>query len=147
MSKLEHSWSRFAQGIDHHGSTNCNAKIVNRFIETLEYIVSVWMKVLEGFPLPFLPGMQTSSHERRIKLGSKLSTSFPFEPAMGFAPLWAVGGVGSESGCWVVDVFCVVCYGDPLFMFHVCRSLGIIAFGGGGLKSNGLMRRVKGMVS
>ncbi|PKI40361.1 hypothetical protein CRG98_039250 [Punica granatum] len=33
MSKLEHSWSRFAQGIDHHGSMNCNAKIVNRFLD------------------------------------------------------------------------------------------------------------------
>ncbi|PKI56572.1 hypothetical protein CRG98_023041 [Punica granatum] len=37
MSKLEHSRSRFAQGINHHGSTNCNAKIVNGFPKMQAY--------------------------------------------------------------------------------------------------------------
>ncbi|PKI39018.1 hypothetical protein CRG98_040584 [Punica granatum] len=37
MSKLDHSRSRFAQGIDHYGSTNCNSKIVNRLLEMRAY--------------------------------------------------------------------------------------------------------------
>ncbi|PKI58433.1 hypothetical protein CRG98_021191 [Punica granatum] len=37
MSKLEYSWFRSAQGIDHHGSMNCNAKIVNRFLDVQAY--------------------------------------------------------------------------------------------------------------
>ncbi|PKI50336.1 hypothetical protein CRG98_029272 [Punica granatum] len=37
MSKLEYSRSWFAQGVDHHGLTNCNAKIVNRFLEVQAY--------------------------------------------------------------------------------------------------------------
>ena len=37
MSKLEYSWFRFAQGIDHHGSMNCNAKIVNRLLDAQAY--------------------------------------------------------------------------------------------------------------
>ncbi|PKI54924.1 hypothetical protein CRG98_024683 [Punica granatum] len=37
MSKLEYSRFRFAQGIDHHGSMNCNAKIVNRFLDAQAY--------------------------------------------------------------------------------------------------------------
>ncbi|PKI50337.1 hypothetical protein CRG98_029273 [Punica granatum] len=34
MSKPEYPRSRFTQGVDHHGPTNCKAKIVNRFLET-----------------------------------------------------------------------------------------------------------------
>ncbi|PKI64951.1 hypothetical protein CRG98_014645 [Punica granatum] len=37
MRKLEYSWSRFTQGIDHHGSMNCNDKIVNRFLNAQAY--------------------------------------------------------------------------------------------------------------
>ncbi|PKI69655.1 hypothetical protein CRG98_009926 [Punica granatum] len=37
MSKPEHSRSRFVQGINHHDSTNCNAKIVNRLHEMQAY--------------------------------------------------------------------------------------------------------------
>ncbi|PKI58264.1 hypothetical protein CRG98_021346 [Punica granatum] len=33
----EYSWSRFAQEIDHYGPTNCNAKIVNRFLDAQVY--------------------------------------------------------------------------------------------------------------
>ncbi|OWM74449.1 hypothetical protein CDL15_Pgr003952 [Punica granatum] len=37
MSKLEYSRFRFAQGIDHHGSMNCNAKIMNRYLDAQAY--------------------------------------------------------------------------------------------------------------
>ncbi|PKI75818.1 hypothetical protein CRG98_003733 [Punica granatum] len=37
MSKPEHSRSRFAQKINHHGLTSCNTKIVNRLHEMQAY--------------------------------------------------------------------------------------------------------------
>ncbi|PKI50334.1 hypothetical protein CRG98_029270 [Punica granatum] len=54
MSKLEHSWSRFAQGIDHHGSTNYNAKIVNRFLEMQAYFSLGALDQLDRF-IDFMP--------------------------------------------------------------------------------------------
>ncbi|PKI47429.1 hypothetical protein CRG98_032170 [Punica granatum] len=36
-SKPEYSRSRFAQGVDHHGLTNCNARIANRFLDAQAY--------------------------------------------------------------------------------------------------------------
>ncbi|OWM73880.1 hypothetical protein CDL15_Pgr018940 [Punica granatum] len=49
MSKLEYSWSRFAQGINHHGSMNCNAKIVNRFLNAQAYSSFRFLAQLDQF--------------------------------------------------------------------------------------------------
>ncbi|PKI67134.1 hypothetical protein CRG98_012462 [Punica granatum] len=37
VSKLGYSWFRFTRGFDHHGSMNCNAKIVNRLFDVQAY--------------------------------------------------------------------------------------------------------------
>ncbi|OWM77100.1 hypothetical protein CDL15_Pgr013191 [Punica granatum] len=49
MSNLEYSWSWFAQGIDHHNSMNCNAKIVNRFLDPQTYSSFGFLAQLDQF--------------------------------------------------------------------------------------------------
>ncbi|PKI44579.1 hypothetical protein CRG98_035030 [Punica granatum] len=49
MSKLEYSRFRFAQGIGHHGSMNCNAKIVNRYLDAQAYSSSGFLVQLDQF--------------------------------------------------------------------------------------------------
>ncbi|PKI45024.1 hypothetical protein CRG98_034596 [Punica granatum] len=70
MSKLEYSWFWFAQGIDHHGSMNCNAKIVNRFLDAQAYSSFGFFAQLDQFidftvskqvyPVPLDPGDSTA---------------------------------------------------------------------------------------
>ncbi|OWM68567.1 hypothetical protein CDL15_Pgr023532 [Punica granatum] len=65
--------------------------------------------------------------DRRRKLMSSLSSSFSFEPA--------TTRISSEYFFGAIVT--------PLLMFHACRRQRMMAFVGGGLKPNGLMRRVK----
>ncbi|PKI59063.1 hypothetical protein CRG98_020551 [Punica granatum] len=66
MSKLECSRFRFAQGIDHHGLMNCNAKIVNRFLDAQAYSSLGFLAQLDQFndftvyPVPLDPDDSTA---------------------------------------------------------------------------------------
>ncbi|PKI55235.1 hypothetical protein CRG98_024373 [Punica granatum] len=74
MSKLEYLRLRFAQGIDHHGSMNCNAKIVSRFLDAYAYSSFGSLAQLDQFidftvskrvyPVPLDPGDSTALYLR-----------------------------------------------------------------------------------
>ncbi|PKI77236.1 hypothetical protein CRG98_002357 [Punica granatum] len=103
MSKLEYSWFRYAQGIDHHGSMNGNAKIVNRFLDAQAYPslgllaqldqfidFTVSKRASQVYPVPLDPGnlpalylrvvkwqVATSSHVRPSRVLGKVDTPKP----------------------------------------------------------------------
>ncbi|PKI38847.1 hypothetical protein CRG98_040761 [Punica granatum] len=83
-SKLEYSWSRFAQEIDHHGPTNCNAKIVNRFLDAQAYSsfgfsaqldqfidFTVSKRASQVYPVPLYLGDSTALDLRVVNIMSE----------------------------------------------------------------------------
>ncbi|PKI67626.1 hypothetical protein CRG98_011982 [Punica granatum] len=103
MTKLEYSRFRFAQGIDHHGSMNCNAKIVDRFLDAQAYSsfgflpqldqsidFTVSKRASQVYPVPLDPGnlpaldlrvvkwqVATPSHVRPSRVPGKVDTPKP----------------------------------------------------------------------
>ncbi|PKI40014.1 hypothetical protein CRG98_039584 [Punica granatum] len=79
-SKPEYSLSWFGQGVDHRGSTNCNAKIVNQFLEVVTHSHARLSHVLGKVDTPklrYLKHVHCVPRRDEIRLAQVLARHVP----------------------------------------------------------------------